>query len=177
MSEGFTVTDGSVEYKHSKPLAEYESKAPMVRLNFTLAEGANPDTATRSVMSMVMTIVEDTIAGKRKEAVVPADPTPAPKKQKKSAPAEPTTEAASVPVDAQPADAPTISEATIAEEGLTLKGDVQPLAQRVSAHLRKEYGNINKLRDVIKECGGENLLTIPEANWPQFIEAAKKLLP
>ena len=171
----FVITDGSVEYKHSKPRAEYETVAPLVRLNFTVADGSDPGAVIQKVMAMAVRQVEGVLTGEVKASDTLRGHT--------------AEEAETPPL--RRGRPPKIVEPEIVgfEEGntepeggneasvLTLKGDVQPLAQKVSAHLAKVDGNINKLRAVIKECGGNSLLTIPPKNWPMFIEKAKELLP
>ena len=185
----FVITDGSVEYKHSKPRAEYETVAPLVRLNFTIAEGSDPDIVVRKVMDMAVRHVEGVLMGGA--IVLGTVPTgtlgkDVPEALEKPRRGRPPTKSLdkAVELDAAAIDepemvgfSPTAEQDAEPEITLTLKGDVQPLAQKVSAHLAKVDGNINKLRAVIKECGGNSLLNIPQDNWPTFIMKAKELLP
>ena len=190
MTDGFTVTDGSVEYKHSKPRAEYETVAPLVRLNFTIAEGSDADAVVAKVMGMAVRHGEGVLTGEVKSIAASGLPIEQAEKiiegmadkPRRGRPAKenPTVVPAEPSSDAAPSGkSPSLVSDQDAEPEitLTLKGDIQPLAQKVSAHLAKVDGNINKLRAVIKECGGNSLLTIPEARWPEFIIEAKKLLP
>lgn len=181
----FTVTDGSVEYKHTKPLAEYDNKTPMVRLTFTIAEGSDPLAAAEKVMGMAMLVVEKAIATNVTITQEPPKPVKATKVNSLIAPAadaEPinsasgasTTDAAAI-TDETPEPVP---EPEPEKKKLTLKDDVQPLAQKVSAKLRKEFGNIGALRDVFEACGspGKNLTGMPEDQWRKFMTEAEKLL-
>lgn len=225
----FTVTDGIVEYKHSRPLGEYDNKTPMVRLSFTVAEGSDPAQVTAKVMGIAMEIVERTnhtnvvfqdtppaepvpmipdpaavIVAEQKKArkarpttspLPPApaegsgadvasttsaaldmtDPTEGAAPSSDAAPSGPSPNPASV-TDNDPLGLGIKDDADLGIEPLTMKGDVQPLAQRVSAHLRQKDGNIDKLRKEITSAGGNNLLSIPEKNWPEFMESIRKLL-
>ena len=223
----FTVINGTCEYKHAVPKAEYNSVTPMVSLSFTVAEGSDPAAAANRVMAVAQDIVERAIAGKitveqvskGRPSVNP--PSPARGREDATGPVgtattlqddavtsvelEVVTEGPEAvkarrgrpPVNPTPAaqtnGATENSGTTVdyagdveidddigieTEEGttLTLKDDIQPLAQKVSAHLRKDGGNINALREVIKECGATSLLTIEPAKFPLFIEKAKALL-
>lgn len=184
MAGEFTITDGSVEYKHTKPLAEYDNKAPMVRLTFTIAEGSDPLAVTEKVMGMAMVVVEKAIAtnvtitqepkqvaGVETGRMVNKTPTV------EEVPTA-TTDAAAIVDEEPPTPAGPTPEPEPEEKKLTLKDDVQPLAQKVSAKLRKEFGNIGALRDVFEACGstGKNLTGMPEDQWKKFMVDAKKLL-
>src|SRR5579859_6191095 len=67
----FVITDGSVEYRRMKPLGEYNTKQPTVRLNFQVAEGSDPLIVTTKVMNMAIGVVESAITG-----VVPTEEKP-----------------------------------------------------------------------------------------------------
>ncbi len=188
MPEEFQITNGTVHYEHKKPIADYDNKAPFVTLSFTISEGSDPGLVTAKVMGIAMEIVERAIATNVKVVqeveqrhAVGSDPTPAAleaqaQEQRGRPPNKPLVEV----VKPDPAALDTVETDVALDELegiLTLKGDVQPMAQKVSAYLRKKDGNINKLKEVIRDSGGTSLLTIPQGNWPDFIERAKKLLP
>lgn len=214
----FTVTDGIVEYKHSRPLGDYDNKTPMVRLSFTVAEGSDPAQATAKVMGIAMEIVEranhtnvvfqdnpEQLQGQQVDVADYVEAAPVKAKRGPNKPkvtpstgapstgagvasttsiavdmSDPTEGAAplsdAAPSGPSPNPASVTDDADLGIEPLTMKGDVQPLAQRVSAYLRAKSGNIDELRAAIKDAGGNNLLSIPEANWPVFMEAIRKLL-
>lgn len=62
----FTIAGGSVEYRHAKPGAQYESTVPAVTLHFTVENGSDPEAVTFRVMTMARNVVEGTLNGQLK---------------------------------------------------------------------------------------------------------------
>jgi hypothetical protein len=182
----FVITDGSIEYRRMRPLGEYDTKTPMVKWNFQVAEGSDPFVVTSQLMEKAIGIVEG--ASGHKPTQIKELPgvagTPKPVGRPRKPPVEVPVEDAAAITDDETTDlrVDEVAEAQHRTQGgeepppLTLKDDIQPLAQRVSAKLRKTDGNINKLKKTIADAGGQSLLTIPQENWPAFIKAANELL-
>ena len=89
MSDGFTITNGTVEYEHKNPYTEYGFKAPRVSLSFTIAEGSDAATVTARVMGIAVEMVEranhakitmaaEPVAERQPVLDAPPIPTPAP---------------------------------------------------------------------------------------------------
>ncbi len=200
----FTILDGMVEYKHLKPVGEYDNKTPVVRLNYTIAEGADPALATAKVMGIAMEIVERAIAtnvtvqqaavetpvevkrGRGRPPVNPINPVPLQSdgtmtQAETSVRTEGQDAASMAGIDSVDEDAELGLVPT--EQQVETVGDteLQAQAQKVSGHLRKEFQNINDLRKLIASCqaeGTENgtLLTIPADKRYDFMQKSKGLL-
>lgn len=220
MTQEFVVTNGSVEYKHSKPLGDYDNKTPVVTLHYQIAEGSDPALATAKVMGIAMEIVERAIATNvtvqqaaaepvPETPVVrrgrpPVNPTPSPEATNKdtvvSAVFDPVTQPDPTAIvdEAEPEVKPVtepdptdMAGVDSADEDADLgivpvvsDKDLQAQAQKISSHLRTEFGNINDLRKLIAVCndvggdGGGNgtLLTIPQDKRIEFMQKSRGLL-
>ena len=194
----FQVTNGTIEYSRTVRPADYEGKTPKVSLSFTVAEGSNPEAVTRQVMGIAFNLVEDTLAAKPGEPVkIEATQFTPAKRGRPPAPkpvevVEPEKRVMSRLEDREIIALPEevfemVDEGDTEEEDLLgpdptnvvkiiSDADLHSQAQRTSAALKKSAGNINKLRVLINNCGGDgHLLQIPQANRHVFMEKAKGL--
>jgi hypothetical protein len=191
MTQEFTVTNGSVEYEHKRPQADYESKTPKVVLSFTVAEGSDPLAVTAKVMSMAVYVVSGAL-GLATALVVPeVQAAPVSKSGKpgstsKTKAIEPTPEPEAPPANAAAIveDEPETDDAALiglapAEKAAVTDQELNDLAQKVSAHLTQKDGNIKKLVALVKQCCGDSIPTLqgipPKARF-LFVDQAKALL-
>lgn len=173
MASDFTVTDGSVEYRHTKPRAEYESVVPFVRLNFTVADGSDAGKVASIVMRMAVETVEGALGQKVAEVKSPKED------KKQQEPASNPTAASTPPAPSptpEPAPEPEPDLGLGDDEGVSLE-ELKGAANRAAKHVKAEFGNVNEVRKVINANGGnENILTIPEENRAAALEGFKSLL-
>lgn len=231
----FTVTNGTVEYEHRKPVADYEHKQPKVVLSYTMAEGSDPEAVALKVMAIAVVTVEraldmklilaqppvEPVAPTEAASVPPTPPAAAPKVVPPKAVVKPVAKApvvpvpieddpladtsskqvavevvdddplaggptsASKPADGHPEPAGSTKQSEASElsddDLLGLKpaptvADMQAEAQKTSKYLSEKFGNIGKLRELIRQCGSpDSLLNIPEGNRNEFVEKCKGL--
>jgi hypothetical protein len=198
MTQEFVVTNGSVEYEHKRPVADYENKAPKVVLSFTVTEGSDPLAVTAKVMSMAVHVVNGAL-GLSTPPV--AEPAPVSKSGKpgstsKTKVIEPTPEPETPPANAAAIvededeqrhaigqevqdDADLIGLAPVEKAAVTDQ-ELNDLAQKVSAYLTQKDGNIKKLVALVKQCCGDvaqpTLQGIPPKARFVFVDQAKALL-
>jgi hypothetical protein len=119
----FTIAGGSVEYRHTKPGAQYESTVPAVTLHFTVENGSDPETVTRKVMSMARNVVEDTLKGTL-DRLGPASVSAQPGLTETVQPSPPATAPSSTQRKRKQAETPT---GAVQGDAAPLTADVNPL--------------------------------------------------
>ena len=169
----FQVTNGTVEYSRTIRPADYEGKTPKVSLSFTVAEGSSPEAVALKVMGIAFSVVERALATRPEQDVAPVEKL----KQTKAKPVEPVIEESFETVVEGDTEEDDILGPPPGEViHIVSDAEMHSQAQRTSAALKKASGNINKLRALINDCGGDgHLLQIPQSGRHVFMEKAKGL--
>jgi hypothetical protein len=193
----FTIAGGSVEYRHTKPGAQYESTVPAVTLHFTVENGSDPETVAWKVMAMARGVVEGTLNGQIKPLPSTASTPHEPRKRKggEIAPTGAVQEVVVPPTaDVNPLEAlaagssPTESEPEPEDDLAALSGkadakqqqptveDLQKALMATSARLRKEFGHINDIKKLLTTFGVAGWGALKPEQYPDFIAKCKALL-
>ena len=190
----FTIAGGSVEYRHTKPGAQYESTVPAVTLHFTVENGSDPEAVAFRVMTLARNVVEGTLNGQVKPSPLVAGTS-----KRKAAVAEPPAALEIVepptadvnPLAEMAADTSppaSVPEASVEDELAALAGEAEPATKTLtekdveaalmsaSSHLRKEGISVTvELGKLLAAIGCPGWKQLKAEQYGSFIDKLKGL--
>ena len=161
-----------MEYSRTIRPADYEGKTPKVSLSFTVAEGSSPEAVALKVMGIAFSVWSASRPPARNRMSCLSRSQSRPRLSRLSQSLRKALRRWLKAIPRKMTFGPPPGEVI----HIVSDAEMHSQAQRTSAALKKASGDINKLRALINDCGGDgHLLQIPQSGRHVFMEKAKGL--